>query len=302
MNKEELTSLYKLRDRSVRVLSKDGYFRAVCVKNSTSARTAQTNHHLSHYQAGLLSRALSSASMLSSFLKGEERVIIELEGNGPVSKVFAEALQVGEVRGYANYDKTYDLDTIESISDLLGIGVLKVSKVIYNKREPIMGIVPLIKGDVSSDITEYFSSSEQIPTIVILDVSFDETGIISQSGGLIVQAMPGFTTESLKIIYNKLMNVNKLTNFFEEGLTPLETMKKVLPFDFDVISSSQVDFFCRCSKEAFLDKLMTLDLKDIEEMHESKENELVCQYCNTHYYIEDEDFIKMTTEMRARRN
>jgi len=254
MNKEELTSLYKLRDRSVRVLSKDGHFRAVCIKNSTSARTAQVNHHLSHYQAGLLGRALSSASLLSSFLKGEERIIIELEGNGPISKVFAEALQIGEVRGYVNYDKNYNYDTIESISDLIGTGVLKVSKVLYNKREPIMGIVPLIKGDVSSDITEYFSSSEQIPSIVILDVDFDETGIISQSGGLIVQAMPGFTTESLKIIYNKLMNISKLTKYFEDALTPLEVMKQVLPFNFDLISSSQVDFFCRCSKEAFLDK------------------------------------------------
>lgn len=302
MNKEELTSLYKLRDRSVRVLSKDGHFRAVCVKNSTAARTAQNNHQLTHYQAALLGRALSSASLLSSFLKGEERIIIELEGNGPVSKVFAEALQLGEVRGYVNYNKTYDFDSIESISDLIGIGVLKVSKVMYNKREPIMGIVPLMKGDVSSDITEYFSSSEQIPSIVILDVSFDEAGIISQSGGLIVQAMPGFTTDSLKVIYNKLMKINKLTDFFDDGLTPLEVMKQVLPFDFDLISSSQVDFFCRCSKDAFLDKLMTLNLKDIEEMKENNESELVCQYCNSHYYIEDEDFDKMITEMRARRN
>lgn len=302
MNKEELTSLYKLRDRSVRVLSKDGHFRAVCVKNSTSARTAQTNHHLSHYQAGLLGRALSSASLLSSFLKGEERIIIELEGSGPISKIFAEALQVGEVRGYVNYDKTFNFESIESISELLGIGVLKVSKVMYNKREPIMGIVPLMKGDVSSDITEYFSSSEQIPSIVILDVSFDETGIIRQSGGLIIQAMPGFTTDALKIIYNKLMKINKLTQFFDEGLTPLETMKQVLPFEFDLIASSQLDFFCRCSKEAFLDKLMSLDLKDIEEMKDSNENELVCQYCNTHYYIEAEDFNKMITEMRAKRN
>jgi molecular chaperone Hsp33 len=283
-------------------LSKDGHFRAVCVKNSTSARTAQTNHHLSHFQAGLLGRALSSASLLSSFLKGEERIIIELEGNGPISKVFAEALQLGEVRGYVNYNKTFDFESIQSISELLGIGVLKVSKVMYNKREPIMGIVPLMKGDVSSDITEYFSSSEQIPSIVILDVSFDETGIISQSGGLIVQAMPGFTTESLKIIYNKLMKINKLTQFFDEGLTPLEVLKQVLPFEFDLISSSQLDFFCRCSKESFLDKLMTLDLKDIEEMKENNENELVCQYCNTHYYIEEEDFDKIITEMRAKRN
>jgi len=302
MNKEELAALYKLRDRTVRVLSKDGLFRAVCIKSSTSARTAQTNHHLSHYQAALLGRALSAASLMSSFLKGEERIIIELEGSGPVSKVFAEALQIGELRGYVNYDKSFDYDSLNSISDLLGLGVMKVTKVVYNKREPITGVVPLMKGDVSSDITEYFSSSEQIPSFVILDISFDDTGIINQSGGLIVQALPGYTIDSLKAIYNKLMTINKLTDYFESGMTPLEVMKTVLPFSFDLISSSQVDFFCRCSKESFMDKLTTLNLIDVEEMYENKENELVCQYCNSHYYLEDEDFIKIITEMRARRN
>lgn len=302
MNNEELTLLYKLRDRSVRVLSKDGHFRAVCVKNSTSTRLAQVNHHLPHYQAALLGRTLTSASLLSSFLKGEERIIIEMEGNGPVSKVFSEALQVGEVRGYVNYKNDFNYDNINSISDLLGIGIMKVSKIMYNKREPIVGIVPLNKGDVTSDIAEYFTSSEQIPSIVILDVSFDDSGIIKHSGGLIVQAMPGYTNESLNEIYHKLMKIEKLTEYFENNMTPLEAMKNILPFEFDLISSSQVDFFCRCSKETFIEKLMTLNLKDIEEMSINMENELVCQYCNNHYYLDENDFKKMIVEMRAKRN
>lgn len=302
MEEEELAKLYKQRDRAVRVLSKNGHFRAVCIKNTATTRTAQINHHLPHFQASLLARAMSSASLLASFLMGEERVIIELEGKGPISKIFAEALQLGEVRGYVNFDKNFDFESIESMSDLLGIGVLKVSRIMYNKREPVIGIVPLINGDVTSDIAEYFSNSEQIPSFVILDVAFDETGIIRQSAGLIVQAMPGYTNEDLKVLYDKLLKVDKLTDYFENGATPLEVMKSILPFEFKLISSSQVDFFCRCSKESFMDKLATLNLKDIEEMYKSGENELICQYCNSHYYLEKEDFSKMITEMKAKRN
>ena len=302
MKSEELKIMYQLRDRCVRVLSKDGEFRAVCVKNTKAAKEAMQKHQLDYEEAALLARTLAASSMLASFLKGEERVIVELEGDGIIRKVFAESMQLGEVRGYVRYNEKEGDSDLQSVGDFLGNGVLKVSKIMYNKTEPVTGIVPLQKGDVTSDLANYFFMSEQIPSYIILDVSFDNQGNIEESGGMIVQVMPGFSEKKLEEVYYHLLKINKLTEYFKYGENPLSVLKKVLPFEFDMLSSTQIDFFCRCSKDLFVQRLKTLDIKEIEEMKLHNENELTCQYCSSKYYLEMSDFDSIIEEMKALRN
>lgn len=303
MNQEEIKKQLQLRDRVVRVLSNDGNFRAVCVKNTDTVKTAKQKHNLDYLSSLILSRLMSSATMLSSFLKGEERIILEMNGNGPIKKVYAEALQLGENRGYIEFaNNIEERPPVKNIKDAVGLGLLTVSKVFYNKQEPVQGIVPLQGGDVSSDLAYYFSQSEQIPTAVILDVEYDENGEILNSGGLIVQAMPGASKEDIDTLYKSMMEVKNLARKFGEGLNPKQVMQEILPFDFKLLNSTQVDFFCRCSKDTFIDKLITLNSKEIEEMKGAGQNELVCRYCNEHYYLDDSDFDKILEEIQAKKN
>lgn len=305
MNLEEQEALkkeFQLRDRVVRVLSEDGYFRGVAVKNTTTAKTAQNNHHLDRITSFLLARALSAATMMSSFLKGEERIILEFDGAGPVRKIYAESMQVGESRGYVSLAPNADKIPINEIGDALGAGLLKVSRVLFNKSEPITGIVPLAKGDIATDLAQYFVQSEQIPTAVILDVDFDEAGYITQSGGIIVQAMPGHSVEQLKEVYEKLMKISTIAGLYAKDYNPRDVLKELLPFDFNLISSSQVDFFCRCSKEGFMNKLISLGTKEIQSMQLEGNDELVCQYCNEKYKLDTNDFAKLIEESMAQKN
>ncbi|PKL84948.1 MAG: hypothetical protein CVV22_10375 [Ignavibacteriae bacterium HGW-Ignavibacteriae-1] len=299
---EELKKIFQQRDRSVRVLSKDGFFRAVCVKSSNTSLTAQRNHKLDKVSAFFLSRMMSSSLMLASFLKGEERVVIEVDGENVFRKLFAESMQLGEVRGYVDLNNTESSYHVNDISEIIGPGSLRVTKILYHKAEPIQGIVPLVKGDIADDLAYYFVQSEQIPTAVVLDVEFDDSGEIKHSGGLMVQAMPGFHIDQLQAVLDKLENITPLSDYFAQGLNPMQIMKEVLPFEFDVINSTQVDFFCRCSKEMFLSKLLTLGAEEIKSMKSSKHDELVCKYCNKHYYIQDDDFDKLIEESLAKTN
>jgi molecular chaperone Hsp33 len=303
INKEqELKKEYQLRDRVVRVISKDGFFRAIAIKNTNTAQTAQENHKLDRLTGFLLSRALSAATMMSSFLKGEERIILEFDGAGPVQKVYAESMKIGETRGFVHLAEDAESTPINDIGQAIGAGMLKVSKILFNKSEPITGIVPLQKGDISTDLAYYFVQSEQIPTAVILDVDFDDNGKIIQSGGLMVQAMPGHSKEKLKELYDELLKLSKLVDYFDDELNPKDMLKDVLPFEFDLISSTQVDFFCRCSKDNFMDRLVAIGSEELESMKADKNNELVCRYCNAKYILEDEDFDKIITEAKAQKN
>ena len=299
---EKLIKEFKNRDRVIKVLSKDGKFRITAIKNTNTALTAQKKHNLPYPAAFLLARALSAASLMASFLKGEERVTIEIEGKGLVNYIYAEALQLGEVRGFTEYSPEILTKNISDFSELLSIGILRVVRILYNEKEPITSVIPLQKGDIQTDLAYYYKQSEQIPTAVILDADFDDKGLIKQSGGMFVQAMPGATDKEIEDIHNHLKNIPPFTDYLDKELTPNKILKDILPFDFDLLASTPVDFYCRCSKESFMSKLITLDTKEIEQMQKEGNNELVCRYCNAKYYLDENDFKKLIEETKAKKN
>ncbi|MCX6154293.1 MAG: Hsp33 family molecular chaperone HslO [Candidatus Kapabacteria bacterium] len=299
---EELKKKYKFRDRVVRVISVDGKFRCSLIVNSTATKTAQAKHELSIVPAFFQSRAMSAASLLASFLKGEERIILETNSNGVISKVYAEASQNGEIRSYVDYDHKRIETEINRLEDALGLGLLNVSRILFNNTEPISGVVPLQRGDIATDLAYYFIQSEQIPTSVILDVDFDDDGTVKSSGGLLVQAMPGATDSDLQKIVDSMTEMEKLSQYIEREMLVPEIMKEVLPFEFNILSSVPVDFFCRCSKEQFVTRIMTLGLDEVKSMKVEGHNEAVCRYCNNKYYLTDKDFEGMIQDLRAKRN
>lgn len=290
------------KSRVISVLASNGHFRVSAIKNTNVALEAQKRHSLPEVPALLLARALSAASLLAVFLTGEERVIIDAIGEGLVSKVTAEAIQVGEVRGYCEYSPMVTKLRKGEFDTALGNGIFRVMRILYNEPEPIQGIVQLVRGDISSDLNFYFAKSEQIFSIAMLDADTDEEGKISNSCGIIVQAMPGVTEKEKDEVIEKIQNLERLTDIIHPRDDLQEVLKKILPWNFTLLKNDRVDFFCRCSKESFLEKLLTLSYNDIKEMQEMGHNELVCQYCNAKYYLDEKDFNYLLTTIKARTN
>lgn len=303
---EDLKKKFEQRDRVIRIVSKNAAFRAVAIRNTLCVQTAQKTHNLEHIPAFLLARAITAASMISAFLKGEERVILEINSKGIINRVYAEAMQVGECRGFINFSPNYFnsefTEKITKIGDILGLGTLKVSRILYNKTEPIVGIVPLINGDISSDIAYYFAQSEQINSAVILDVDFDDDGKIINSGGILVQAMPGAVQEELDNVVSALSNINSFCAELNAEKSLEDILNRILPFEFDIVKNKQVDFFCRCNIQNFIARLMLIGIDEIEDMQKQGQNELVCQYCNKHYYLRDVDFKNIIGQLKAQQN
>lgn len=292
----------KGRDRVIRILSKDGLFRGVALKNTIMAKDAQLKHNLDALPAFFLAKAMSAATLISAFLKGEERISIDIEGNGIIERLFAEAIQVGETRGFVRVNSDYDESRLSTLDEALGFGKMRISRVLYNKTEPVVGITELVQGDISTDLAYYFRQSEQIPSAVLLDASIDDSGKIKQSGGLIIQAMPQAPLKDIARVTEKLYNMKPISEMLEQGLTTEDIMREAVDFDFEVVKHAPVDFFCRCSKETFLNRLITLGNDEIKDMRENAHNEVVCQYCNEKYIIEDADFDRILTEIQAQKN
>jgi molecular chaperone Hsp33 len=297
---EDIKRKYTTRDRFIRVLSKSGAFRAVIVRNTTTAQIAQANHNLDAMSAYFLAKTMTASTIISAFLKGEERVVVDITGDGIIEKCYAESAQVGECRGFVR--KTNDnAKQFSDMSDIFGNGQMRVSRVLYNQIEPITGIIPLIKGDVSSDVAYYFHQSEQIPSAVVLDAALDKDDVITCSGGLLVQSMPGALENDIQSVAEAVSAIN-ICSALDENPSLEDVLHKALPFDFDVIKTKPVDFYCRCNINNFKHQLLLLGADELQSMRASGHNELVCQFCGKRYYLSEQDFDDMICQIMAQRN
>jgi molecular chaperone Hsp33 len=299
---EELKKKFKERDRAISVLSKNGSFRAVAVRNTLSAITAQKNHNLSYIPAFFLAKTMTVATMISIFLKGEERVIVDFSGNGVLEKIYAEVMHVGECRGFVKVSAQKQKE-IDSLSEVLGAGTLRVSRILYNQSKPLVGIVSIQNGDIASELAHYYSQSEQINSAIVLDAKIGDDEMIICSGGVMVQAMPGAKEDEINSVINTINIFGaSICNELDKQASLELMLKTLLPFDFDVMKNRQLDFYCRCNIDNFKNKLLLLDVKELKKMKKDGYNELVCQFCNKHYYLSDNNFDELIGQAIAKSN
>lgn len=199
---------FQFRDRLIKGITEDGNFKISVIKTTDVLKEAREKHSLSLLNTVLFGKALTAVMLLASELKSEERIQLRMDGNGPVGFIIAEANSIGEIRGYVK-NPGAELDYSKPGLDLgegLGIGILTLTKILYNEAEPRTSTIQLIKGDVNSDIAHYLAQSEQIPSAVILDVGIDETGEITESGGLLIQRLPGAPEGQIDMLQERLIS------------------------------------------------------------------------------------------------
>ena len=299
---ENVKNEFKSRDRAISVLSKDGLFRAVFVKNNNTINTAKQNHNLNLYPAIMLSKTLTATTMMSMFLKGEERIIADINMNNKITKIYAEVLHTGECRGFVKENTNNNPNNNSNNCDT---PLLKVSRILYNHITPIIGIVPLNNFDIEDAFNSYFLQSEQTQSFIILNTYADNSQIIN-SNGILIQAMPNATQSQIDNIKNQMLNIKKrnILNSIKYTISPEidESLSELLPFNFDIIKNRQIDFYCRCSKENFKNKLITLGIEEIKDMENKGHSELICQFCSKKHHLSSADFKDIINQIIASSN
>jgi molecular chaperone Hsp33 len=269
------------KDRFVKGISLDKSIRITVIKTTDVIETARRNHHLSPLTTVLLGRTLTGAALLAAQLKGEERIRLTIEGDGPVGTLTAEANYVGEIRGFvSNPEAMVDFTAGQTMADAIGSGLVRFTKNLYNEAKPVSGIVEITDGTVTGDIAHYIQQSEQIPSMLALDVQLAEDGSVAYAAGLLVQAMPGADKADLEHIQRQVSALPPLGLMLERGLYIDDIMVNAMG-DVKVreLDRTPVHFFCRCTKDRFIDALSMLRVEELADMKEDTQ-ELVCQYCN----------------------
>lgn len=299
-----LKKKFQFKDRLIKGIDPKGQFKISVVKTTDVVRTAQENHNLSLLNTVLLGKTLTAAMLLASELKGEERIQIRIEGDGPVGMLTAEANRVGEVRGYSS-NPSAELDYSNpdvTLADGLGKGVLTVTKTLYNEAEPRTSSIELAEGDINSDIAQFMVLSEQILSGFLLDVSLDDTGVVKQAGGVLIQRLPEAEEEAIGKLQKTLKDLPPVSELFEKGYYIDHIMEMATkPFTVKELDRQPVHFFCRCSPKRFKNALSMLGYEDLKEM-EGESQEVICRYCGNVMKVSREEVEKLAESARAKLN
>lgn len=232
------------RDRLIATLSKDNKFRFVFIKNTNMAQEARERHNLCPRSAFFLSKAMAGACLLASLLKGEERIIVSIYPEKYIKLLYAEALQVGEVRGFIKWEE--EISSLKEDKDTLGKGIFRVEKILYENFKPVFGTVEQEKGDITTEFNHYLTYSEQIPSIVTLETNIDKQGNIISSWGTMLQALPGTSQEEMLSLHERIQPQERIPQFLQEKACE-ELLEKILPYPFSITNNTPTDFYCRCS-------------------------------------------------------
>lgn len=299
MSKED----FLRKDRIIKGITNDGFFKVSVVKTTDVVKSARQKHGLSLLATVLLGRTLTGNMLLASELKGEERVKIRFEGSGPVGVISTEANSAGEIRGYVqNPDAMLDYSTATNLGEGLGIGVVTVSKILYNEAKQTDGSVEIVRGNISEDLAHYLIQSEQVQSAIHLDVGIDPNGEITSAGGVLIQALPGAPADRIEKIQENFKTMPPLAEQFNTGNYIDDVLSEIVhPYTIRELDRYPVHFFCRCSKDRFKSALQMISTDELREIS-GEGQELVCHYCNEKYHISKEEISEMLAQGMARLN
>ena len=275
-----------MSDQLVRAISKDGFVKAVAVSTRDLTERARQIHKTLPVATAALGRTLAAASMMGNALKGDgASVTLQIKGGGPLGKILAVSDNEGNVRGTVD-DPAVDIplrpDGKLDVGSAVGCdGTLTVIRDL-NMKEPYLGSVGLLGGEIAEDLAAYFVESEQIPTACGLGVLVDRDQSVLAAGGYLIQLLPGAGEDVISKVEGGVMAAGSVTGLLRENDDPEAILRKVLSdFDLDILEKSPVEYRCYCSRERMERALISLGPQQLESLIEEQGSaELRCQFCD----------------------
>lgn len=282
----------------VRGISDDGCVVVVAADTTDICETARQYHNTSKVCTALLGRALTAASFMGVMLKGaDSSVTLRFNGSGAAGSVIAVSDFKGNVRGYVmNPDVELPLNEKGKldVGGALGKdGTLTVVKDI-GMKEPFVGQIPLVSGEIAEDVTSYYATSEQIPSVCGLGVLVNPDLTVAVSGGFLIQLLPTADDTIIDKVEKGLDGIKSVTSMLAEGLTAEEICRKVLPeFNIEILDTSECEYKCTCSKERVEQALISVGKEELADMAKDEITEVKCHFCPSVYRFTSEEIKKL---------
>jgi molecular chaperone Hsp33 len=290
-----------MNDYLLRATAMQGKVRAFAVQTTSIVEELRRRHQTTPTATAALGRTVAAALMMGAMLKGEDKLTVQVKGDGPLGQIVVDANAYGEVRGYVdNPEVELPLNALGKLDVAGAVGTEGFIYVIKDQglKEPYRGSTPIISGELGEDFTYYFAKSEQTPSAVALGVLIDTDYTVKASGGFIIQLLPGMTDEEIDQMEVVLSQLKPITTLLDQGAT-LEQILTSIVSDVVVWSQMDVHFRCECSRERVETTLISLGRSELEAiLLEDGNAEVVCQFCNEAYVFKGEQLQELISEIK----
>ena len=288
-----------MADRIVRAISTDGMVQAAAICSRGLTERARQIHKTLPVATAALGRTLAAASMMGNALKSDgASLTLQFKGGGPLGTVLAVSDNEGNVRGYVtnpHVDIPLRKDGKLDVGAAVGHeGTLTVIKDLHMK-EPYVGTIDLLGGEIAEDVAGYFVESEQIPTACALGVLVDRDQSVKAAGGYLIQLMPGAAEDTIAKVEGGIMAAGAVSAILEKNDDPEAMLRTVMSdFDLKILETCPVEYRCYCSRERVERALISLGRTELEQMlSEQGGCQLTCQFCDAVYEFTAEDIQRL---------
>lgn len=288
-----------MRDYVVRAIAADATVRAFGASTLSTVQEAMNIHHLTPAAATALGRSLTATAMMTKMLQNEDdKMTIQIKGNGPINGIVAVSDSRDSVRGYVGNPNVPMFKKSNGKIDVSKVtgeeGYVNVVRDI-GLKEPYVGYVDLVSGEIADDLAAYYVTSEQIPTVFSLGEYFGPDGNFQTAGGYIIQLMPGASEETLSIIENKVMTYPTVSELMSGGDAIEDILKMILgTLDMRVVDKSPIEYKCNCSRFRMETNILALGKNEIMDIIEDQDVvETQCHFCNKKYEFDKDDLLQL---------
>lgn len=291
-----------MADELVSGLLKNVDVRVVLALTSELSRQARTTHKSEPASAALLSQGLTAAAMMAALQKGDTRINLQVECDGPLRGFFVDGDTSGLVRGYTKNPHVAHAGAMGEYQwrPVLGNkGFISVLRDI-GQGEYYRSSVELERFDFGEDLERYFAISDQVATQLeleqlstVVNGASEPLGIVA---GVLLQPLPNGDREAFQALSAQVKQrfAQVLQAHVAEGGAAV--LKALLPGrdDLEIMSRYPLRFSCTCSRERVKSALLAMGREDLTDLLEKEgKAEVTCQFCTTHYVIPAEEIREM---------
>lgn len=278
-----------MSDQIVRGIACNGFVKVVGITSTGIVEKARQIHHTLPTATAALGRVLTAASIMGNMQKNDKgSLTLQFKGGGPLGTILAVSDHEGNVRGYVDNPAISILEKYRGKLDVGAAvgknGTLTVIRDLHMK-EPYIGTIPLVSGEIAEDITSYFANSEQIPTACALGVLLNTDQSVRAAGGYMIQLLPGAPENVIDAIESAIQAVGNVTSVLDAGASAKELLEMLfVGMDLQLLETDSVSYRCYCSRNRVQSTLLSLGKEELETIVKDGETVTVsCQFCDSVY-------------------
>ena len=293
-------------DQLVRAITKDGMVKAVAVSTRELTERARKIHRTLPVATAALGRTLAAASMMGNALKEDgASLTLRIQGGGPLGTLLAVSDNRGNVRGTVD-NPAVDLPLrpdgkLDVGAAVGGEGTLTVIRDL-NMKDPYVGSVGLLGGEIAEDLAAYFVESEQIPTACGLGVLVDRDQSVLAAGGYLIQLLPGAGEDVISRVEGGVMAAGAVTGLLSGSAAPEEMLRRVLSdFELEILERAPIAYRCDCSRDRMERALISLGPEELKSIIDQQGGaELTCRFCDNVQRFTREELETLLAGMRKK--